>query len=322
MPKLSYKATQFLRVLVKLLIVGAASYMIWKYLQNSRVFKDQNFSSIIKKSLTYRNIGILLLFTVFNWIIEIIKWRTLASKVREIAFSEAIIQSLTAHVSSFITPVKMGDFGAKAMYFIPERRKKILFLSFLGNFYQMLSTLVFGLLGIGHLIFGWFPRYRWHYICIVILGVLIWRVLPQLLDRIRWSFKGFSWQRIQEFTKTLTKSRKQKVIGLSFLKFLVFAHQFYFLLTIFDIHLGYWHVMSLICAMYLISSLLPIAQLLDVVVRGGVALLIFGLASVDESVILTITFIMWFLNVALPMLPGSYFVITFKPLSIQNSDIR
>jgi hypothetical protein len=65
--------------------------------------------------------------------------------------------------------------------------------------------------------------------------------------------------------------------------------------------------------MYLLSSLLAVMQLLDVVVRGGVAVLIFGLATTDESALLIITLIMWLLNVALPIIPGSYFILTYSP---------
>lgn len=315
MPKLSHKATQFLRVLVKLLIVGGASFVIWKYLKNTQAFRGPNIVIQTISILTYSNIGILLLFTMFNWTTEVFKWKTLAVKVRPLSLLEAAIQSLSAHVSALSTPAKLGDYGAKAMYFIPVQRKKVLFLSFLGNFYQMMATLVFGMIGIGVVIFLLLPSYRWYYIGILIIAILIWLMLPQLLDRIQWSFKGFSWQRIQTFTATIHPRNKHRAIGLAFFKYLIFTHQFYFLLFIFDVHLGYWLSMGLISTMYLLSSLLPVMQLLDVVVRGGVAVLVFGLTPLDESLILIITSIMWVLNVAFPMIPGSYFVLTYKPLT-------
>lgn len=318
MPKLPHKATQFLRVIIKLLIVGVASFVIWNYLQNSKAFQDESLWQRITSLFTYSNIGILLLFTIFNWVTEVFKWKTLVSKIGYISLNAAAIQSLAAHVSALSTPAKMGDFGTKAMYFLPKQRKKVLFISFLGNWYQMLATAIFGMIGIGVVIFKLLPAYSWYYILALIVCVFFWFLFPKLLNQIRWSFKGFSWQRIQEFTATLPYSTKQKSIGLAFLKYLIFAHQFYFLLLLFNIELGYVLSMGLISSMYLLSSLLPVMQLLDVVVRGGVAVLVFGLATTDESAILIITLIMWLLNVALPIIPGSYFILTYSPLVLEK----
>lgn len=311
MPKLPHKATQFLRVLIKLLIVGAAVFVIGKYLQNSQAFHDENMGSRILSIFTYRNIGILLLLSIFNWTLEILKWKILASKIQITSLRAAAIQSLAAHVSALSTPAKIGDFGTKAMYFLPKQRKKILFLSFLGNGYQMLATALFGTIGMGLVIFTLLPTFRWYYVLGVLSAAFLWFIFPQVLNRIKWSFKGFSWQRIQEFTATLRIETKQKALGLAFVKYLIFAHQFYFLLFLFDINLGYGLSMGLISTMYLLSSLLPVMQLLDVVIRGGVAVLVFDLTPADESEILIITGIMWLLNVALPIIPGSYFVLTY-----------
>ena len=318
MPKLPHKATQFLRVLIKLLIVGVASFVIWNYLQNSKAFQDTSLWHQITFIFTYSNIGILLLLTTFNWVMEIFKWQSLVSKIQTISFKAAAIQSLTAHVSALSTPAKMGDFGTKAMYFMPKQRKKVLFLSFLGNWYQMLATAIFGIIGIGVVTFTLLPSFSWHYVLGLITAVFFWFLFPKLLNEIRWSFKGFSWQRIQEFTATLSSSTKQKALGFAFLKYLIFAHQFYFLLRLYNIELGYGLSMGLISSMYLLSSLVPVMQLLDVVVRGGVAVLVFGLATTNESAILIITLVMWLLNVALPIIPGSYFVLTYSPLAIEK----
>lgn len=315
MPMLPHKATQFLRVLIKLLIVGGAVFVIGNYLQNSQAFHEKNTESRILSIFTYSNIGILLLFTIFNWTLEVLKWKTLASKIQNISFRAATIQSLAAHVSALSTPAKIGDFGTKAMYFLPKQRKKILFLSFLGNWYQMLATALFGTIGMGFIIFTLLPHLRWYYVLGVLATALLGFIFPQVLDRIKWSLKGFSWQRIQEFTATLTPETKQKAVGFAFFKYLIFAHQFYFLLFLFDIHLSYALSMGLISTMYLLSSLVPVMQLLDLVVRGGVAVLVFGLTSADESAILIITGIMWLLNVALPILPGSYFVFTYTSVA-------
>ena len=77
--------------------------------------------------------------------------------------------------------------------------------------------------------------------------------------------------------------------------------------------LPYLEGMALITAVYLVSSVLPVIQLFDVLVRGSVAVSLFGLLGYDTALVLTATTIMWFLNVGLPILPGMYWVARLQP---------
>jgi hypothetical protein len=54
----------------------------------------------------------------------------------------------------------------------------------------------------------------------------------------------------------------------------------------------------------------------DWLVKGSVAVSLFGFFGVDELVILSITSLMWMLNFALPSLVGMIFVLTFDESSV------
>ena len=70
-----------------------------------------------------KNIVLLLLFTLINWLLEIKKWKILAQRVMEISLIEATRQSLSSLTFSLITPNRIGEYGAKALYFKKEKRK-------------------------------------------------------------------------------------------------------------------------------------------------------------------------------------------------------
>jgi hypothetical protein len=57
---------------------------------------------------------------------------------------------------------------------------------------------------------------------------------------------------------------------------------------------------------------MPSFQFLDFAVKGSVAVYFFGLLGVNEWIVVFITALMWFLNVVIPVLLGSYFVLNFK----------
>ena len=67
-----------------------------------------------------------------------------------------------------------------------------------------------------------------------------------------------------------------------------------------------------IFAVYFLASSLPTFQFLDFAVKGSVAVYFFGLLGVNEWIVIFISTLMWFLNIVLPVVIGSYYVLNFK----------
>ncbi|MFD2568790.1 hypothetical protein [Pseudotenacibaculum haliotis] len=232
----------------------------------------------------------------------------MVKSVQGVSFFEAAKQSLSSLTFSLITPNRIGEYGAKALYYKKEHRKKILFLNFAGNFYQLLVTLVLGCIGILYL-----PNYYdrldiyTEWIIVVVLAILVAFVLATfLIKKIKWL------QRVKEFWKL---QNNRSVLLLAFLRYLVFSHQFYFLLMIFEVDIAYIDAMACITSMYLIASIVPMLSLFDVALKGSVSVFVFSwLGYVQFAPILATVSLMWILNFAIPALLGSYFVLTFKPI--------
>ena len=104
----------------------------------------------------------------------------------------------------------------------------------------------------------------------------------------------------------------RKNIALGLCRYLVFSHQYYFLFLAFDVHLPYLILMSAITSIYFLASSLPSFQFLDFAVKGSVAVYFFGLLGVNEWIVIFITTLMWLLNVVIPVIIGSYYVLNFK----------
>jgi len=80
----------------------------------------------------------------------------------------------------------------------------------------------------------------------------------------------------------------------------------------FDVDLPYLILMSAITSIYFLASSLPSFQFLDFAVKGSVAVYFFGLLGVNEWIVIFITTLMWLLNVVIPVVIGSYYVLNFK----------
>ena len=85
------------------------------------------------------------------------------------------------------------------------------------------------------------------------------------------------------------------------------------MLLIFDIEIGLEVAFGAIFTMYLLASIIPSIHLMDVAIKGSVAVYLFGQIGIESWKIIAITSLMWFFNLVLPVLIGSVFVLQFKP---------
>ena len=115
----SYKTKQFFFVLIKLSIVVGAFYFIYNKLVNNASLDFLDFVTFLNENNVFltKNIVFLLFLSSFNWFLEILKWQKLASFCKKTNFKEAAIQSLASLTVSLITPNRIGEYGAKALYF-------------------------------------------------------------------------------------------------------------------------------------------------------------------------------------------------------------
>jgi len=311
---ISYKYKKFWYFIIKLSLVFGVGYFIYQ-----RVFENSKLpiTALLKQTkanLLQENwvIPVLLVFTLINWLLEITKWQTLVNSLENISFLTATKQSLASHTLSIITPFKSGEYVGKSLYFSKGKRKKIFLLKLIGNLAQLLATAVFGIAGLVFF-FTYFDipiqlykLRRFAYIVALLIAAVF-------MGRNGINKKGGYYEKAFIFLKEITVKTKLKVTLLSFLRYLVFSHQFYFLLLLFGIEIDYFTALFLIFSMYFIATMLPVISLFDFVIKGGIGIYLFTFVGVGEVVILTISMLMWLLNFVLPAIIGVYFVIVYKP---------
>ena len=302
MISIPHKAKQFLLLIIKLLIVSIALFYIYQQLQGD---KKINWS-IISSYLSVQSAIILIGFSAVNWILEIFKWKHLVSSFKEISFFEATKQSLGSLTASIFTPNRIGEYGAKVLYFSKENSKQIVLLNFIGNSSQMLVTTFFGVIGVS-LIGLNFQVSNW-----VIFGFIIAAFLFLFLFK-NVEIYGFSIQKLIQKITSFPLVFHRKNLLLSVLRYLIFSCQFLFLLLTFDIEIALEIAFGTIFTMYLLASIVPSIHLMDVAIKGSVAVYLFGLIEVESWKIIAITSLMWIFNLVLPVIIGSYFVLRFKP---------
>ena len=300
---ISNKTKQYLTLIIKLVIVFGAFYFIYDKLAHDEKLSWKQFSDILRHKFTFGWILFMLFFSFLNRFLEILKWKNLVLVIQKISLFTATKQVLAGVTAGLFTPNGIGEYAGKALYFPKKETKRVLFLNLICNGIQMVLTIVFGLIGLLYL------GYTLYFFILIGVGFL---VLTFLFLTKNINIKGYSIALFLEKISEIPKKIHQKNILLAIARYLTFSHQYYFLFLLFGIEIDYFTLMATIMAVYFIASSLPSFQFLDFVVKGGVAIWFFEKLNIDEYVVLFISTFMWLLNVVLPVIIGSYFVLIYK----------
>ncbi len=303
MISISHKAKQFLIVVTKLFIVSGAFYFIYHQLADNDKLDWAQFYTLIKKNQSISGIIFILFLSFLNRFFEILKWQNLVSYLHKISLLEATKQVLGSLTAGIFTPNGVGEYAGKAFFFEKIKIKKIVFLNLICNGIQLIITVLFGTIGL------WILGYRFWVLLLLIVFMGFW-VLGFGLKKIK--IKDYSIEKLIQKINKIPKTIHQKNILLGVCRYLVFSHQYYFLFIAFDVHLPYLTMMATIAVVYFLASSMPSFQFLDFAVKGSVAVYFFGILGVNEWIVVFISTLMWFLNVVLPVVMGSYYVMKFK----------
>lgn len=303
MISISYKAKQFLLFVAKILVVGLAFWFIYQKLSDTDWLEWNDFQQVLEEKFPVGSVFLIVLLSFLNRFLEILKWKNLAQTLQETSLYQATKQVLSALVFALFTPNGLGEYGAKVLFFEKSKAKNVVFLNFVCNGIQMIITIVFGLFGLLLL-----QYYDWFF---GITGIGFFVFLFAFFSR-KITIKGYSITKLIEKINQIPKPIHQKNTALALGRYLVFSHQHYYLFVLLGIDLPYLPLIATIMAVYFLASCLPNFQFLDFVVRGGVAVYFFGLLGVNEWIVMLVVFLIWLLNVVLPVVIGSFFVMRFN----------
>ena len=317
MISIPHKTKQFLVLLIKLLIVGGAFYFIYNQLANNDKLDWQKFIVLFQKNQSIGGIAFILLLSVLNRFFEILKWQNLVEFIHKISLGEATKQVLGALTAGLFTPNGVGEYAGKALFFDKGNTKKVIFLNLICNGIQMILTVIFGIFGL--LYFNAQYNVITTKTVAILFGFLILLFIV-LFSVKKITIKGYSIEKLIHKINEIPKPIHQKNIFLGICRYLVFSHQYYFLFLAFDVDLPYSTLIATISSVYFLASSLPTFQFLDFAVKGSVAVYFFGILGVNEWIVIFISTLMWFLNVVLPVIIGTYYVLNFKIISKVEGD--
>jgi hypothetical protein len=309
MKALPHKTKQLFVFIAKLLVVGGAFYFIFIRLADSGQFDLSHLNEGLGAPNATLYISLILLLTILNRFLEILKWKALASTLAPISLGQSAAQVLAAVTAAIFTPNGLGEYAAKAFYYKKEDAKQVIFLNLICNGVQMIIAAVLGLAGL--IAFNALYRVIPTQLLLLILAAIA-GVAALLFASRNITIKGFSLKKLGEKINELPKSVHRKNMLLALLRYGCIIHQHYLLFVLFGVSIPYPVMIAAISGIYFLGSALPNFTFIDFAVRGSVAVYFFGILGVNEWIVVLVATLQWLLNIVLPVVAGSYFVLTFK----------
>ena len=282
-------------------------------------FNEINLKEFYQSGRGYLYLIIAILLMPINWSIETIKWQLLIKSIQTIAFSVAIKAIFSGTSLGIFTPNRIGEIGGRVLYLNKGKRTFGLLATSLGSFSQLLTTIIAGLLGFA-LFLIFFPNktnispiFDKLFLIIILITLLILIYLffnAKLLNLLLLKFSFF--KRRQDQLKSFYDTKISllfKVLVLSIIRYLIFITQFYLILIFFNIQISILQAFISISLLYLFSMLIPTTTLLELGIKGSLAIFFIGLFSNSLLHIVLSTMILWVINLVIPSIIGSIFFI-------------
>jgi len=300
------------------------------YVIYQQVFAKENADKIWEnfiQNLTSDNIHWLIITIILipiNWAFETLKWQVLIKDFEKLSFRKSYQAILSGITFSLFTPNRIGEYGGRILLVKPENNWKAVIATLVGSFSQLLVLLSCGILGLLFFIYLFLDIDQWIWLSIFFVGILftflmlfcfynIDLVIP-IVKRVPYVHKLKRFVKHVNVLRNYSSSILSSALMYSFLRYLTYTLQYFFMLQFFGIKVSIAKGLAGIATIYLLQTSIPLPPIWDLFARGQIALEIWGFSSDNEIGILASTFTLWVLNLIIPALIGTIFIVRINVL--------
>jgi len=325
--KLTKTHRKYLNLLIKIAIVFMALwFVVAKVNDQKNLMEFQTMFKQIDLVKLRVIIALVVLFMFINWFLEVIKWKYLSQRVEEISLWKAVKSVFCGLTWAIFTPNRIGEYGGRVMVLKPENRATGAVAMGVGLFAQLVLTSVFGSLSIAWFVTKFIDTPSsvnfgiWIIAIIYALGFIVLYFNVYWLDYLVGKVKFL--KKIRPFFAVLDDFSSKElgyVLLLSAARFAIFTSQYIILMLAFLPELPLVSMVLMIFIMFFIQSAVPSLDIFDFSVRSFVASNLYAYITTQEIAVMAIVSCVWFVNLILPAIIGSFFVFNVNYISDRKS---
>jgi hypothetical protein len=325
------RTTKNIKIIFKYIIAPVLGawlfYSLYKQIQDQPDLKQS--IALIKEApfgMQAWKFWIVIVLVFVNWGFEAKKWQVLLKTIQHISFFTAYKSVLSGVTLSLNTPNRIGEYGGRILYVQEGSRIKAISLSIAGSISQLIITLIIGCGGVLYLIFFhgnnpapvmglsifWLKTLLFLSSCASLIVILFYFRLSwliRLIEKIPAATKYVQYINVlDDFTPKLLL----RLLSLSFFRYLVFIIQYILMLQVLHVEIlwinGFW----IISILFLVLAIVPSFAIADLGIRGKFSTELLSFYSSNTLGIIGTTFGIWFINLFIPALLGSLFILSIK----------
>ncbi|MFO8054390.1 MAG: lysylphosphatidylglycerol synthase transmembrane domain-containing protein [Bacteroidales bacterium] len=328
---------------IKAGILLLAYYVIYK-----QVFAKESWTGIHEHfSENYSLWGVLLPgFTVvvlmlFNWGTESLKWQYLIRKNENISLFTSVKGVFSGVTISAMTPNRMGEYFGRIFVLKKTHPVRGILMTIVGSISQLLATVVVGGCVLIFVLIKYpEPFFVDNFVLQItsLLGVLlvmavlggIYFNIHQVSEILRRLAKKRP--KINSFLKVFSYYSKKELLNifmLSLLRYMIFSGQFFILMRLFNLNFSLLDSLCIIALIFLGITVIPSVALAALPIRGTISFFVVDIfASINtgggalnagfEFDILAASSMLWLINIVIPALMGSVFILTLSFFKDKN----
>lgn len=313
-------------------VLGAALFIWLTFALYQQIMHQPDLPAAwkhMKESLVQKGLYLLLLVMVLmlvNWGLEARKWQLLVQPLEEVPFHRAFGAILSGVSLSVNTPNRMGEYGGRILYLNNRNKLKAIAATIVGSFSQLITTIVFGMVGLIFYINNYamnegdhqfVPHFKEKLLLailpvIIVLVLILYfrlRIIVVIFEKIPWLRK------VKVFIQIIARyspRELEKLLLLSAIRYVVFTAQYLILLYALGVTFVWWQGFFMINVIYLVMAMVPTIAIAEIGIRGKVSVSFLGLLSANAAGIIAATVAIWLINLVLPAVMGSILLLGVK----------
>ena len=295
-------------------VYGYIAYKLLEYKQLYTKFR-------INFDFNTTNLAVLLIvvFLMFlNWTTEAIKWKMLINNIEKVTIKKSLASIFTGLSFAIITPNRIGEFVGRPFLLKKENRVSGGLATFVGSLSQTIITVgsgLFALILYFNNTLNHFLTNNQYYLLVLFSTFLFFTILilffnPKVWIKFSLKIPFFKNHYLKlSFLNNYTSLILLKVLSLSLLRYTIFFTQFFLLLLFFGINISILNAFIAISLTYLFLFAIPSFAFAEIGIRVSLAVFFIGMFSSNNIAILLSSISLWLINLAIPAIIGSLYVI-------------
>jgi hypothetical protein len=268
------------------------------------------------------SIRMLMLASVFvlmvvNWTIEAAKWRLQLDGTEKFSIIQSLQSVLTGVAVSVITPNRIGEYVGRILYLKNVNKLQGITVTIIGSFAQLIVTGFLGLVGLIYYIIK-IQHSAWLNVLLlssIALCLGLTYLYFHLSKFIEWTSMIPMLRKVKvylEIVKRFKRKQLLQILGLSFLRYLVYTLQFIILMKILLVEAQVLDLLFTVWLIFWAMAIVPTIAIAEIGIRGETALFFLAPLSTNHFGIVSSSLLLWLINLIIPALIGCLFVFRMK----------